>query len=295
MSIRMLALRIAVIVATALGVATAHAQSNIRTWVSGAGNDVDNTACSRGSPCLTFGHALAETASGGEIDCLDPGDFGPVTIGISVTINCEGAANGRINVGGNSSAILIDAANIAVNLIGLDINGENASTAAGVTISVPAVVSIRNCKIYGFTGDTGVGIYFQPSASGGDLVVDNVFVVNNSAGIVQESGGGAANMTVRNSNVSNNSLGIFSYIFGGTHAGLTVEQTTLAFNKIYGLLVESSGSVAILGTSTVVNNGSGVSAQSGGIIYSFKNNQVGGNGSDGIPLTAYPGYSGGGA
>jgi hypothetical protein len=38
------------------------------------------------SPCLTFAAALAQTAAGGEIDVLDPGDFGPVTITKSVSI-----------------------------------------------------------------------------------------------------------------------------------------------------------------------------------------------------------------
>jgi hypothetical protein len=61
------------------------------------------------------------------------------------------------------------------------------------------------------------------------------------------------------------------------------------------IFVNGAGAVALLGGSTVVNNATGVKTVSGGIIYSFKNNQIGGNSTDATPLTAYPGFSGGGA
>ena len=46
----------------------------------------DSNPCTRMSPCLTFAAALAQTNAGGEIDVLDPGDFGPVTITKSISI-----------------------------------------------------------------------------------------------------------------------------------------------------------------------------------------------------------------
>ncbi len=65
----------------------AHAQAS-RTWVSGVGDDVN--PCSRTAPCKTFAGAISKTAAGGEIDCLDPGGFGAVTITKAITLNCEG-------------------------------------------------------------------------------------------------------------------------------------------------------------------------------------------------------------
>ena len=59
--------------------------ANSRTWVSAASGS-DSNPCTRASPCLTFAAALAQTEAGGEIDVLDPGDFGPVTITKSVSI-----------------------------------------------------------------------------------------------------------------------------------------------------------------------------------------------------------------
>src|SRR5688572_32386552 len=64
----------------------AHAQAT-RTWVSGVGDDAN--PCSRTAPCKTFAGAISKTAAGGEINCLDPGGFGAVTITKSITIDCE--------------------------------------------------------------------------------------------------------------------------------------------------------------------------------------------------------------
>src|SRR6266571_6806435 len=62
----------------------AQAQAT-RTWVSGVGDDAN--PCSRTAPCKTFAGAISKTATNGEIDCLDPGGFGTVTITKSITID----------------------------------------------------------------------------------------------------------------------------------------------------------------------------------------------------------------
>src|SRR5918992_3176259 len=63
---------------------TGQAQAT-RTWVSGVGDDVN--PCSRTAPCKTFAGAISKTAAGGEIDALDPGGFGAVTITKAITID----------------------------------------------------------------------------------------------------------------------------------------------------------------------------------------------------------------
>src|ERR1700710_466334 len=70
-----------------LATAPAHAQAT-RTWVSGVGDDVN--PCSRTAPCKTFAGAISKTAIAGEINCLDPGGFGTITITKSMTLNCTG-------------------------------------------------------------------------------------------------------------------------------------------------------------------------------------------------------------
>ena len=49
--------------------APASAQAT-RTWISGVGDDVN--PCSRTAPCKTWAGAISKTATGGEIDALDP-------------------------------------------------------------------------------------------------------------------------------------------------------------------------------------------------------------------------------
>src|SRR6266478_9141074 len=65
----------------------AQAQA-IRTWVSGVGDDAN--PCSRTAPCKTFAGAISKTAANGEIDALDPGGFGSVTITKAITIDGGG-------------------------------------------------------------------------------------------------------------------------------------------------------------------------------------------------------------
>src|SRR5712672_310823 len=70
----------------ALGTTMLQAQAS-RTWVSGVGDDAN--PCSRTAPCKTFAGAISKTAAGGEINCLDPGGFGGITITKAMTLNCH--------------------------------------------------------------------------------------------------------------------------------------------------------------------------------------------------------------
>jgi hypothetical protein len=72
--------------------APAQAQAT-RTWVSGVGDDAN--PCSRTAPCKTFAGAISKTAPGGEIDALDPGGFGALTITKSITIDGAAARSPR--------------------------------------------------------------------------------------------------------------------------------------------------------------------------------------------------------
>src|SRR5712672_2031260 len=101
--------------------APAHAQAT-RTWVSGVGDDVN--PCSRTAPCKTFAGAISKTAAGGEINCLDPGGFGAVTIVKAMTISCEMGTAGVLVAAGNGVNVSAGA-NDAVYLKGLDFEGLN--------------------------------------------------------------------------------------------------------------------------------------------------------------------------
>src|ERR1700682_6162057 len=85
------------------GTALLSAQAT-RTWVSGVGDDAN--PCSRTAPCKTFAGALPKTAPGGEIDSLDPGGFGTVTIGKSITIDGGGGQVASVLVSGTNGIVI---------------------------------------------------------------------------------------------------------------------------------------------------------------------------------------------
>ena len=87
---------------------SAHAQAS-RTWVSGVGDDAN--PCSRTAPCKTFAGAISKTAMNGEINCLDPGGFGAVTITKSITIDCHEIFASILNAGTNGVNIAFNSFN----------------------------------------------------------------------------------------------------------------------------------------------------------------------------------------
>src|SRR5205085_11772260 len=96
----------------------AQAQAT-RTWVSGVGDDAN--PCSRTAPCKTFAGAISKTASNGEIDALDDGGFGALTITKPITVEGGGHIAGVLVSGTN--AIVIQAGNSDdVTLRNLDFN-----------------------------------------------------------------------------------------------------------------------------------------------------------------------------
>src|SRR5262244_3440938 len=83
--------------------AIAQAQAS-RTWVSGVGDDVN--PCSRTAPCKTFAGAISKTAAGGEIDALDPGGFGALTITKAITIDGGGGQVASVLVSGTNGIVV---------------------------------------------------------------------------------------------------------------------------------------------------------------------------------------------
>src|SRR5258708_24850013 len=133
-----------------------------RTWVSGVGDDAN--PCSRTAPCKTFAGAISKTAAGGEINCLDPGGFGSVTITKSLSIVCdytEGGvlANGVFGFNINAPAgSLITLKGQDVECIGTGTNGIQI-LGVGVTVHVHKT-QIRSCRNSG--GRHGNGILLAP-------------------------------------------------------------------------------------------------------------------------------------
>lgn len=171
-----------------LASAPANAQAT-RTWVSGVGDDAN--PCSRTAPCKTFAGAISKTAVAGEINVLDPGGFGAVTITKSITISSVGFEAGVLVSGTNGIVVNAPNATDRVQLIGLDIEGLGTGL-DGVKILGNGTTIIDNCTIRHFTGN-GVNLN---GASGARAIVKNSVITNNAGGFVIAGAGGVANTGV---------------------------------------------------------------------------------------------------
>src|SRR5262252_6458932 len=133
--------------------APAQAQAT-RTWVSGVGDDVN--PCSRTAPCKTFAGAISKTANGGEIDALDPGGFGALTITKSITLDGGGGQVASVLVSGTNGIVVQAGPNDIVIIRNLRINGIS-SGFNGIRFLSGKDLNVENDYIFGFT-QNGVDI-----------------------------------------------------------------------------------------------------------------------------------------
>jgi hypothetical protein len=294
-------MRISILSATLLGVALlaglqaapANAQTS-RTWVSGVGDDVN--PCSRTAPCKTFAGAISKTMAGGEINCLDPGGFGAVTITKAIIISCDAGTAGVLANGTNG--ITINAgANDVVFLQGLDIEGFSLNNASpgliGINFIAGAALHVDRCVIRGFQGGSAIGISFAPNAAKAELLVRNTYISEN--GIVASNTGGAilvkpsvaaasALVTLDNVNINRNNFGVRSDSTGNAGIHLSMRNSTVAGSAAGGVVAVSAAaggtpSVYIVDASTVSNNGNNALAANGsGSILNFARSIISGNG-----------------
>src|SRR5437660_838139 len=112
---------VGVLATVVAGGASPSAAQATRTWVSGVGDDAN--PCSRTAPCKTWAGAISKTAAGGEIDALDPGGFGALTITKAITLDGGGGQVASVLVSGTNGIVVQAGANDVVILRNLRING----------------------------------------------------------------------------------------------------------------------------------------------------------------------------
>jgi hypothetical protein len=280
------------------------------------GDDVN--PCSRTAPCKTFAGAISKTATNGEINCLDPGGFGGVTITKSITIDCTGTIGSIL--GSSTNGVNVNGANVIVKLRGLSINGA-VTGFVGVNFIQGAVLMVENCEIMNFQAGNAAGIRFAPGAAA-KLFVVNTNMTGNGTGatgggiVVQPSGAGNVHAVISKSALSSNSMGI-SAVGSGTTGGvfvtvsdtvsannsqngiqavttsgittLMVDRSTVMGNAI-GLRVDGSLATIRFSNSVVTANATGLSAANSGSLLTYTStNDVNGNTtSDGAPTGTVP-------
>jgi hypothetical protein len=284
----------------------------LRTWVSGVGDDAN--PCSRTAPCKTFAGAISKTAAGGEIDALDPGGFGALTITKAMTVD-GGSAFASILAAGTNGIVIQAGANDVVTLRNLSIDG-GGSGLDGVRFLAGAALHIEHCVIFNFAQH---GVTFLPAGNARLFIKDSIIRNNNNptnGGAVLVQPGAAANaqasldgvrlegnlfglfaadrstVAVRNSVAAANGNSGFTAGSNGLAVILNLEGCLVAENNATaattGVLSAGAAATVRLSNVTVVNNGVGLSSVNGGNIVSFGNNRIAGNVTDGAPTATLP-------
>ena len=307
-----------VALACVLGWASGATAQATRTWISGVGDDAN--PCSRTAPCETLAGAFSKTAAGGEINVLDPGSYGALTITKAITIGTDPALGGVLNP--SVVGISINAGvNDAVVLRGLSIQGA-ATGGAGVRFVAGRSLTIVNSDISGdrLASPSGVGVDFSPSAGATTLTMINTKVYNNgNAGgggiLIQPTSTASVQSLLTNVTATGNIVGLradasnttgavrvmvlnstFSANTNGGVAALSVNgagnvsvslQNVTSSNNGQGINVNGPNTTVRFASSTIVGNVSGVQPFAGGVAQSYGNNVIGNvSGNDGTWTTA---------
>src|SRR5262249_22844832 len=110
----------------------------------------DVNPCSRTAPCKTWAGAISKTAPGGEIDALDPGGFGALTITKAIT-PCGGGGQVASTPVSRTNGIVFQAgASDVVIIRNLRINGVS-SGFNGIQFISGKDLNLENDVIFGFT------------------------------------------------------------------------------------------------------------------------------------------------
>jgi hypothetical protein len=276
---------------------TARAQAT-RTWISGVGDDANPG--SRTAPCKTLAGAIAKTTAGGEIDALDPGGFGALTITKAITIDGKGSL-ASILASGTTGLNVAAGSNDIVTIRNFSITGQGTGI-YGINILSAGQVRIENCVIFGFAND---GIHFSQSASSAVLYVQNTQIHNCNNGIYVNNASSPANVVIENCQVAECATGFF----GDANTTSAIRNSLFTQNTGPGINISASSAVATIDNTEVSGNGAGISAGGAitisrdtivnntgtgltvtgtGSIRTFHNNVITGNNPDGTPTGSLP-------
>ena len=310
---RRLIFALALVFAPVVLTAPAQATQIYHAWVSNTGND--SASCDITAPCATFAGAYSKTAADGEITCLTSGDFGALPITKSITVDCQnsigssatGASIGPFNITAPAGSV--------ITLRGLDFDFLGTSIGCGaegpVTFTGGGVLHLQKMKINHANLDSCNGVWFAPTSTATLDITDSDITDNGASGsgagvYIQPQSGVQANVTVTRTQIQGNYFGIFgdgrsggtiratikdSVVSGNIENGITavssgasvvfmVDQTEVSGN-LAGMFAGGSNAGMLARNTTVFNNTVGLDTTGGGTLYTYGNNSVNGNTTNG--------------
>jgi Right handed beta helix region len=240
----------------------AHAQQ--RAFVSIHG--VDTNPCTESQPCRTFQQAYDTAPANGEIDVLDPAEYGPLTIthGISIQAHGWGRITRAVSCDACAAITISVTTSDPVALNGLLIDGEG-SGKYGIYITSGASVQILSGVIRQFQ----YGIYDLTTSQKSNLLIEDTVASDNRAdGILIAPRGGSVNVTLNRITANNNYVGVHI-----SNRNTTIANSVISNNSDAGL---QCGGTAWLAKTVISGNGTGVYSR-GGTVNSYGDNYINDN------------------
>src|SRR5262249_28760342 len=149
---------------------------------------------------------------GGEINCLDPGGYGALTITKSIIISCEAGTAGGLVSGTYGVVVSVAAADVGF-LRGLAFGGLRTGP-AGIHFINAGGLDVRLCLIRHFNAGAASGINFVPTGAA-ELYVSDTYLTDNGVGntgagvLIQPTG--TAKAVLSNIHADNNVSGVRVY------------------------------------------------------------------------------------
>jgi hypothetical protein len=219
----------------------AQAQES-RTFVSAMGSDT-NSCTSAAAPCRHFKAAYAATPAGGEIDVLDPANYGSLTITGPISIQGHGWASSSA-VSGEPVFTINESTNDEINIRGVVLDGIGVTGSVGIQFNSGGSLNVQDSVIRNFDS---LGIAFVPNGSSA-LFVSNTLISDltnaNGTGINIAPGGGTVTAVVNRVDIER---------VGGTGVNASGSNTTVTLKG-----------------STIVGNTVGVNMASGATVVSYE-------------------------
>jgi len=239
----------------------AQAQAT-RTWVSGVGDDVN--PCSRTAPCKTFAGAISKTADKGEINALDPGGFGTLTITKSITVDGGGTMASTLSALAPAGFTVNDASTAAPRTINvilrrISINGASTGT-SGIRMLSGKSLHVEDCVIENLTTH---GIEVNNTLAGQQVFIDRTSISNVG---VTVAGGSAVRITgaaptphtvvINDCNLFKGRNGVFTDV----SSRVTISNTNISTFTDAGVAAVSSSDVNVKNCE-ITHNTDGVTTQ----------------------------------
>ncbi len=241
-----------------------------RTWVSGVGDDAN--PCSRTAPCKTFAGAISKTASKGEINVLDPGGFGGVTITKAITISGVGVESGVLVSGTNGITVNAGSSDV-VRLKGLDFEGLGTGISNGIQFLSGKALIVDDSSFNDFTG---AGIAFATNTTSTLQVSNSLFHLNANGILVAPASTGNANASIANSAMINNGNGVNV----GARGNVSIYDSVASLNTSHGIVADATSFAAsanVVGSIMSFNGGAGVRANHAPATVRIHDNSIIGN------------------